>query len=94
MTELKVGQRVAFQRASDKAVTLTGKIVKLSDGGLSADIQTEADGRIVEVSGVECASTGDVQVLAQESKGAPDADKEAKAKEASAAPPEEPAPSA
>ncbi len=71
---LKVGQRVAFQRASDKAVTLIGKIVKLSDDGLSADIQTEADGKVVEVSNIECASTGDITVLEAP---APDAKKPA-----------------
>jgi signal transduction histidine kinase len=61
---LKVGQRVKFRRSHDKFVELTGTITDIPKG--SADvvrIKTEADGKNVEVSGIEEAHAGDVTVL-------------------------------
>jgi len=59
--KLKVGQRVKFRRSHDKTVELTGEIKKIHDGGDDCvDIETEADGTIVEVSGIETAHAADV----------------------------------
>jgi ribosome maturation factor RimP len=61
--ELKVGQRVKFTRTHDKNVELTGTIVSVD--GNSIIVQTEADGKVVEVSGVETAHADSVTVLSE-----------------------------
>lgn len=57
----KVGQRVRFRRSHDKTTELTGTIAGLDPGDDDCvSIQTEVDGRKVEVSGIETAHAGDV----------------------------------
>jgi hypothetical protein len=61
-----VGLRVLFARSHDKATKLFGRIVKIHDGNTDCvDVQTEPDGKKVEVSTIETAHAGDV-VLAPE----------------------------
>lgn len=61
--DLKVGQRVKFTRTHNTALTLTGKIVSIQDGEVL--IETEADGRVIEVSGVESAHADSIAVLSE-----------------------------
>ncbi len=59
-----VGQRVRFRRMHDKATELTGTIVgKSEDDEDCVSIETDADGKKVEVSGVEMAHAADVVPL-------------------------------
>lgn len=63
-----VGLRVWFARSSDKATKLFGRIVRVHDGAADCvDIETEPDGKRVEVSTIETAHAADV-VLAPEKK--------------------------
>jgi hypothetical protein len=63
MTEFRTGQRVKFRRSNDKATELTGTIVKFHEDSGAVDIETEADGRLVETSTIETAHLDDVTAL-------------------------------
>lgn len=68
---LTVGQRVKFRRSHDKNVQMTGMITRIHPGADDCvDVETEADGKICEVSGTETAHAGDCKVIedARESK--------------------------
>jgi len=76
-----VGQRVRFARSHDKVTKLFGKIVKIHDGAVDCvDIETEPDGKAVEVASLETAHAGDVvlapQKVSQPVTPAPDATEE------------------
>jgi hypothetical protein len=69
----KVGLRVLFARSHDKVTKLFGRIVKIHDGPDDCvDIETEPDGKKVEVSSLETAHAADV-VLAEQKPLAPNA---------------------
>jgi hypothetical protein len=58
-----VGARVQFARSHDKATKLFGHVVKIHDGNSDCvDIETEVDGKKVEVSGIETAHAADVSL--------------------------------
>ena len=68
---LKKGQHVEFSPSHNKALKLTGEIVKIHAGADDCvDIECDVDGKNVEVEGhVETAHAGDVKVLEEETKG-------------------------
>lgn len=57
------GQRVKFRRSHDKALELTGTIVKVHEDSDLVDIATEPDGKVIEVETIETAHTADVTPL-------------------------------
>lgn len=63
MADLKVGQTVRFKRTHDKAVELTGKVVKLHEDGRSVDVQLIPDGVNVQHDGLETAHVDDCTVI-------------------------------
>ena len=64
----KVGDRVKFLRSHDKTVRLTGHIVRIHENDDDCvDIETEPDGKLVEVATVETAHAADVELAVTES---------------------------
>lgn len=62
----KVGQRVRFRRSHDQATVLTGEIVKIHPGADDVlDVESEVDGKIVEVSRVETVHARDVTAIVE-----------------------------
>jgi hypothetical protein len=59
MNTFTKGERVKFRRTHDKATQLVGTITKINADG-TAEIETEVDGRLVEVSGIEVADIKDL----------------------------------
>jgi len=68
---LKEGDHVEFSPSHNKALRLTGEIVKIHPGADDCvDIECDVDGKNVEVAGhVETAHAGDVTVLESKAKG-------------------------
>jgi hypothetical protein len=66
MTEFRTGQRVKFRRSHDKATELTGKIIELDSETGNALLETEVDGRNVEVSRIESAHLKDIRPIEEE----------------------------
>jgi hypothetical protein len=68
---LKKGQHVEFSPSHNKALKLTGEIVKIHAGADDCvDIECDVDGKNVEVEGhVETAHAGDVTLLEESPKG-------------------------
>lgn len=62
-TDLSPGQRVRFRRSHDKAVELTGKIVKVHEDEDVVDVQVEPDGKLAEVETTETAHVDDITPL-------------------------------
>lgn len=62
----EVGQRVNFYRAHDKATLLTGTIGKFHEDSDLVDIETEADGKAIEVERIETAHISDLRAIDEE----------------------------
>jgi hypothetical protein len=62
---LEVGQRVKFRRSHDKSLELTGRVVKVDEDAGVVDIETEPDGKILEVATTETAHLADVTPIDQ-----------------------------
>ena len=66
----EVGQRVKFRRSHDKALELTGTIVRVHENYPDLlDIATEPDGKILEVETIETAHIADVSPILEEPVG-------------------------
>jgi hypothetical protein len=68
---LKEGDHVEFSPSHNKALKLTGEIVKIHAGADDCvDIECDVDGKNVEVAGhVQTAHAGDVTLLEPKAKG-------------------------
>ena len=67
MAKLTVGQRVKFRRSHDKSTELTGRITAISeDNPNDVTIETEPDGKAIEVSGSESAHAADCTAIEDE----------------------------
>jgi len=60
--QFQEGDRVKFAPSHNKALELTGKIVKIHEGADLLDIEADVDGKIIEVEGhVQTVSAADVK---------------------------------
>jgi hypothetical protein len=65
MPKLREGQRVKFFRTHDKTLELTGTITQVNEDS-TVNIETQPDGKAIEVGGIETAHADDVTPLDDE----------------------------